>query len=95
VQLLQSLQTTPYQLQQLLQLGYLQLQQVQQLLQIVPTQLQQLQQLIQFIPHQLQQLQHQPQQYGQGLSGIGLPMSSPFIPSPTINAPFTGSSHVM
>src|SRR5262249_11963073 len=56
-QIAQSLQTIPYQLQQLQQLEYVQQQHLQQLLQIVPAQLQQVQQLVQFIPQLIQQLQ--------------------------------------
>jgi hypothetical protein len=71
-QIFQLLQTVPYQVQQLQQLGFAQqqqLQQLQQILQIIPAQLGQLQQLIQHVPQQFQQFQQSPFQ-------------QPFGPSP-------------
>ena len=63
-QIFQLLQTVPYQVQQLQQLGFAQqqqLQQLQQILQIIPAQLGQLQQLIQHGPQQqLHQFQQSP-----------------------------------
>jgi len=62
-QIFQLLQSVPYQIQQLQQLGFAQqqqLQQLQQILQIIPAQLGQLQQVIQQVPQQLQSLQQSP-----------------------------------
>jgi len=75
-QIVQLLQTVPFQVQQLQQLEFAQqqqLQQLQQILQVIPIQLAQLQQLIQHVPQQLQHLQQHSQlqqPFGQ-ISGIG------------------------
>jgi hypothetical protein len=72
-QIVQLLQTVPFQVQQLQQLEFVQqqqLQQLQQILQVIPIQLAQLQQLIQHVPQQLQQLTQLHQPFGQ-FSGLG------------------------
>jgi hypothetical protein len=96
---LQSLQTVPYQLQQLLQLQYLQQYQIQQLLQLVPTQLQQ---LIQMLPQQIQQLQPgQLQPFGQATPGlpisqpIGGAFGAPYLPSSSLGGPYAGQQSLV
>ena len=62
---LQTQSTQPLQLLQTLQFVPYQLQQVQQLLQIVPAQLQQIQQIVQHLAQQVHSVQSQQQPYGQ------------------------------